>query len=269
MFEHVVLRGAELEQPGAPVTVGQIAEALLYYQKAHLIIDSGTLMCLAKQIGFDTLRILLKRPELSSVYCPEMLGIPTTSYGVTKYHSFATIMAAGSEPRLEPIDVTLTRQFERQGFDRSESKKFSKWFSESVKVRKFSGDHFVKGGIPAAARQDLGDSSYILSAVRQILNANGEVANFDDLKFEVLATELGCCIFSNIDYESLNRQRVRDELSPLSDEGILSILLQARADVALAAHYGGGFCYFGDNIVDYPHPLFRVVAAHEFERRVA
>jgi hypothetical protein len=40
MFKHVGKRRAET---GSPVTVGRIAEAILYYRKVHLVMDRGTL----------------------------------------------------------------------------------------------------------------------------------------------------------------------------------------------------------------------------------
>ncbi len=52
MFEHIVLRRAE---GGLPVSAGQIAEALLYYQKVHVFIDRETLFYLIRQIGIPSL----------------------------------------------------------------------------------------------------------------------------------------------------------------------------------------------------------------------
>jgi len=52
MFEHIVLRRTE---GGLPISVGQIAEALLYYQKVHLFIDRGTLFNPPTTTGRTTL----------------------------------------------------------------------------------------------------------------------------------------------------------------------------------------------------------------------
>lgn len=50
MFESIVLRKSET---GQNISAGQIAEALLYYQKVHLVLCTGTLIKLLKQIGIN------------------------------------------------------------------------------------------------------------------------------------------------------------------------------------------------------------------------
>jgi hypothetical protein len=65
MFDHVVLRRAG---GGQTLSAGQIAEALLYYQKVHLVIDRGTLLGLVRQIGMSQLLRLLQRQDFSAVY---------------------------------------------------------------------------------------------------------------------------------------------------------------------------------------------------------
>ena len=79
MFEHLILRKAE---NGLPISVGQIAEGLLYYQKVHLFIDRGTLLRLVEQIGTSRILTILRRPEVTAVYCEETLGTRTDSVGV-------------------------------------------------------------------------------------------------------------------------------------------------------------------------------------------
>ena len=131
MFEHIVLRRAE---GGLPISAGHIAEALLYYQKAHLFIDRGTLFNLIQQIGIGRILTLLRRAELSAVYCEEMLGTHTGSVGVSQFHNYVAITLAGHEDvgQLRTPLERLQYDLERQGIPKTEAKRFSRAFLDLV-----------------------------------------------------------------------------------------------------------------------------------------
>ena len=63
------------------------------------------------------------------------------------------------------------------------------------------------------------------------------------LRFDVVDTELGAYVFDDIDFAAINarRQALIPALEPLTVAHLLSQILDARADLALAAHYGGDF----------------------------
>ncbi|MDC6134168.1 hypothetical protein [Burkholderia gladioli] len=242
MFEHVVLRRAEA---GSPVTAGQIAEALLYYQKVHLVIDRGTLFQLVKQVGIDRLKLLLKRPELSAVYCEENLATHTTPVGVTQFHDFLAFTLTGDQnTKLNSPEERTAHQLERQGIPRKIAREFSKWFTNRVPIRKYTGNPFVKGGIPAAAKLDLSDAEFVREAIRQAIAASSEGQIVDDgLQFELMHTEQGYCAFSNIDFDAINTRRAKmvPPLEPVTVAHLLGNILDARADLAMASYYGGDF----------------------------
>jgi hypothetical protein len=242
MFEHVVLRRAE---GGSPVTAGQIAEALLYYQKVHVVIDRGTLFQLVKQVGIDHLKLLLKRPELTAVYCEENLATHTKSVGVTQFHDYLAFSLAGDQStKLNSPEERTAYELERQGTPRKVAREFSKWFTNRVPMRKYTGNHFVKGGIPAAARRDLSDAEFVRDAIRQAVAALSEGQTVDDsFQFELMHTEQGYCAFSNIDFDAINTRRADmvPPLEPVTVAYLLSNILDARADLAMASYYGGDF----------------------------
>ncbi|MFM0350318.1 hypothetical protein [Paraburkholderia sp. RL17-347-BIC-D] len=242
MFEHVVLRRAE---GGAPVTAGQIAESLLYYQKVHVVIDRGTLFQLVKQISIDNLKLLLKRPELSAVYCEENLGTHTKSVGVTQFHDYVAFSLSGDQStKLNSPEERTAYELERQGTPRKVAREFSKWFTSRIPMRKYTGNHFVKGGIPAAARLDLSDTDFVRDAIRQAIAASSDGQTLDDgLQFELMRTEQGYCAFSNIDFDAINKRRADmvPPLEPVTVAHLLSNILDARADLAMASYYGGDF----------------------------
>jgi len=243
MFDHVVLRRAE---GGQPVSAGQIAEALLYYQKVHLVIDRGTLLGLVNQIGMPLLLVLLQRQDFSAVYCEEILGTSTDSVGAFQIHSLVAFTLA-SDPTagdLKTVEDRVRFDLERAGLPKTEARRFTKAFLDRVPVRRFSGNHFVEGGITEAAKRDVLDTEYTKEAVRRILQViPGGYATGPELKFDVIESKLGIHIFTNIDFEAINRKRAASVLpeDPLTPAHLLSNILEARADLALASFYGGDF----------------------------
>lgn len=243
MFDRVVLRRAE---NGSLVTVGQIAEALLYYQSVHLVLDPGTLMELACQVGLARLKELLELPQVSAVFCEEALGTFTNKVGVTEFHDFAAATFTGHEKgQLPTPHDRIVLQLERKGFAPKAARKFSLWFVGKVVARKLSGNHFVKGGITEAARIDLGDDTYMQAAIRQaIIHADDRYFSRNEpLSIELLRSPIGVCAFTDIDFGKINAHRgakvpPQDAVTMAS---LLTTILEARADLAMASHYSGDF----------------------------
>lgn len=243
MFEHIVLRRAE---GGHPISVGQIAEALLYYQKVHIFIDRGTLFQLIKQLGINRVLTLLDRTEVSAVYCEETLGTQTHAVGVSHYHNYVAFRLAGHEQvgQLKSPAERMQYELERQSVSKSDAKRFTKQFLARVPIRKFSGNHFLQGGITDAAKSDLLDLNFAKQAIRHaIAVTDGGYLLGDELKLEIIDTDVGFYIFTNIDLDSINSRRTQNAppTEPLTMAHVLSNILDARADLALASFYGGDF----------------------------
>jgi hypothetical protein len=243
MFEHVVLRRAE---GGFPISAGQIAEALLYYQKLQIVIDRGTLFKLIEQIGTGRLLTLLRRTEVSAVYCEEMLATHTELVGVTPRHNYIAFFLSGNKDvgEIKSPGDRLQFELERQGVLKSEARNFVKHFLDRVPIRKLSGEHFLSGGITAAAKRDLLDIEFTKKAFRHaIASTEGGYLVGDDLSLEIVDTEKGFFVFTNVDFDSINGQRAQagPSFDPLTVAHLLNNLLEARADLALASFYGGDF----------------------------
>ena len=90
MFEKIVLRRSE---SGYPVSAGQIAQALLYYQRLHIFIDPEALLNLLKKIGPEQMIDLLQRSNVTAVYCEELTAVGTDHGRIESLpkHQFATL----------------------------------------------------------------------------------------------------------------------------------------------------------------------------------
>lgn len=241
MFESIVLRRSE---SGQTVSAGQIAEALLYYQKVHLVLDRGTLFSLVRQIGTDWTLTLLRRPDVSAVYCEETIGTHTESVGAFQIHTCVAFTLAGHKDQSLPTPLDRLRyEMERLGLEKKQAKTFSKRFLELAPVRKLSGNHFLKNGIPEAATEDILDPAYSKSAVKSIISSvPGGYDPGDALKFDAIKSELGINVFTNIDFKLINENRAKiPNQDPLTTAHLLSSIQDVRVDLALASHYGGDF----------------------------
>lgn len=223
MFEHVVLRRAE---HGDPISIGEIVEALLYYQRVHVVIDRGTLFGWVKQVGPDQVLSLLRRSDLSAVYCEEMLGTRTEGIGPLQIHNLVAFTLAGHDGvgRLKNTDERLAYEFERLPIDRSAARRFTTQFLRRVPVRKLSGSHFVPEGVSAAAKRDLLDAVFVKNAVRRLVSlAPCGYELGEAYKFDIIDTELGMYVFHDIDIEGVNARRAA--LSPTVEPLTIAYLL--------------------------------------------
>lgn len=243
MFESVVLRRSE---SGSPISAGQVCEALLFYQRVHLVFDRGTLIQLAKQIGLSSLLVLLRRHEVSAVYCEEILCTITNSVGSQQVHSFAGFTMVGHDTTKKFTTTNEATQYtlEQAGFTKSESKSFAKEFHKIVPTRKITGEFFLKGGITNAANDDLKDTTFLTKAVDEIIRKTPGIPEVDHpIKFETWHTELGFYVITNLNFRAINdwRSNATPKLDPITPANLLSGILDARADLALASFYGGDF----------------------------
>jgi len=242
LFEHVVLRKAN---DGNPISAGNIAEALLYYQKVHLFIDRNTLFGLIRQLGANEVLSLVARHDLSAVYCEEMLGTQTQTFGATEFHSVASFRLAGTpDTELKTPHERMQAELEFKSIvPKSDAKRFADQFFKRVPIRRFTGNHFVKDGIHELAFLDFLDVDYLKQALRTaIAIIPGGYDAGDEFKVEIFKSDTnGVSIFTNIDFDSINKRREKfdSNLEALKLPLLLTNIIDARADIVLSSFYGG------------------------------
>jgi hypothetical protein len=243
MFDHVLIRRSV---DGSVITAGQIAEALFYYQKVQLFLDTGTVQGLVKQLGIGQFLSLLARHDVSAVYCEEILGTHTEAIGVMQAHNFVAVSISGNVTAgdLKNPEDRLEYRLIADGIPKKDAKKFTKYFFDRVPIKKLSGNHFTKGGVTVAAQRDLLDAEFLKQAVPRAVAQMEGYDPGDNISFDVINTELGNFVSTNIDFDAINNRRLQgqpDLNGSLTVAHILSSVLDARADLALASHYGGDF----------------------------
>jgi hypothetical protein len=243
LFEKIVLRRSEV---GSALTVGEIAEAILFYQNVHLVLDYGSLIGLIKKIGMPTLLSLLSRPNVSAVYCEETLGTRTDTVGPLQIHEFVAFMFAGDQTvgQLKGIKKRLEHIVERQGYKKKQAQKLVERFRRHVPIKKLSGDYFVTGGIVNSALADINDQDFIHEAMRRVLSRqiDSELVSKDFI-FQVSPLGKQFQIITNIDFDLINSKGKQNAIedSNITPAHFINNVLEARSDTVLASHYGGDF----------------------------
>jgi hypothetical protein len=244
MFEKIVLRRSET---GPGLTLGDIAEALLFYEKVHVVLDVWSLKSLVDSLGTRELLALLARKRITAFYAEDMLLTQNEVVGSLQYHWFDSGAISGKPGDERPRSGRkgrLAMMLEINGHAPREARNLAERLLAHVRMNRLSSDYFVTGGIPKAAMADLADADYVRAAIRRVLQDTiGFEAFADDLRFEVILVSPKFLVRTNIDFELGNaRRKILDpKLEAVSESNLLGGLVDARADTTLASYYGGDF----------------------------
>jgi hypothetical protein len=92
-MERVVLRRGIGE--GSNLSLGRLAECLLYYGKTQIILDQGSMSALIGNIDPDILCDLHDDGMIELIYVPQLFARYSEVHGRTSKHSFAYIEMVG------------------------------------------------------------------------------------------------------------------------------------------------------------------------------
>ncbi|WBM72934.1 hypothetical protein OH773_22080 (plasmid) [Buttiauxella sp. WJP83] len=243
MFESIVLKRSI---DGPPITVGEIAEALLFYQSIHIVMDTSTLLGLIRSIGFHNVIKLLAYPDVRTTYVEEFIGVYSdTTNGWTEYALTSAYVCGGKNcGELKSWKKRLEYMIARQGHSKTEVDNFIERFRRHVTIKKLNSDHFIKGGIISAANEDLNDGEYVSSATRIIIGSlpfNENVV--DNFYYKVLPSQGKFRVSTNIDFVNINNLQkiLHPDAGEYTPADIAAGILSASYGLILAAHYGGDF----------------------------
>ncbi|MBY0417376.1 MAG: hypothetical protein K2W88_04860 [Pararheinheimera sp.] len=234
MFEKIVLRRSV---DGPPITIGEIAEALIFYQKIHLILDYPSLFGIIEKIGMPNLLKLLSLPEVTTTYIEELPAVHTQKSIYGNEYDIGAMIVAGHEDVgvFQSRSKRLAFRLERHGYKKEEAKKYTERFRRCVTYKKLGDDFYVKGGIFNEARADLFNKEYVTEASKIIVqNMLGNVKLPEEFSFNIRKTENTFSISTNLDFKNL----LSDRFTPAH---IASELYNATIGLIFAGHYGGDF----------------------------
>lgn len=239
MFDSIVLNRS-IDKPA--LTAGEIAEALIFYQSIHLVLDTSSLLSLVKEIGPHNLIKLISLPDVKTTFIEEFVGVysENTENG-TEYALISAFFSGDdSKGEIKSWKKRLEHLIFKKGFSKTEAANFVERFRRLVTIKKLSSDHFISGGVINAARRDLNDHDYVSSAARIIvgdLMPNADIPH--NFIYKITPSKETFRIYTNINFDHINKSAPK--MGPATPATIAAAILSASYGLILAAHYGGDF----------------------------
>ena len=243
MFERVVLRRS---LDGPAITAGEIAEALLFYQNVHIVLDYSSLVGLVKTIGMRNILSLLSLPDVKATYIEEITGTHTEQTPSGPEYSLVAFTFTGHQDvgHLKSRKKRLEYVLHRQGYKKSEAKRYVERFRRCVNYKRLEDDFYVNGGVIAAARVDLLNNEYVSEASKVVAQRLLDIQSLPaDFFFHVNSMGEKFKVSTNLDFDLVSKvQQAKDKnAGDYTPAHVASELLNASIGLIFAGHYGGDF----------------------------
>lgn len=242
MFDSVTFRRSEAGSQ-AFMDLGALAEALLFYRQANLLLDTSNLSHLLKSIGPSTTQRLVTSTGVRPLLVWDALGVKT-DHGALPVHDFVQFQLAGSEEKglINSKTERVKHLFERSLGKSSATNKAAIEFAKIAKVQKISEGVTDSRGLPSLAGADLDNPDFVRRAIA--LSLKDKVPNAvigDSWRFIPHRLENGFFIETDLDFDRLNEEYRKIwpvEHSTLTPAFLLADLLEAHAGLHFASLYG-------------------------------
>lgn len=239
MFEKIVLRRSE---QGKVITLGELAQAMFFYEQVHIVFERDTLINLVRAIGTFNVLALLDRKNISAVYMEDDLAVPNLSLAYKHFNfSSFTIVGNSTSATLPTPEDRLTYQMTQWcNLTKSTAYRFAVNFFKKVRVRKYDSDYFVSKGIINAAKLELTDTPLLHETARTLLVHFLGTQEIGAFKIEAKPTSKGFTIDTDIDFSQKRFQNlITNNTEPLTLPYLLLQILMAKSDNLISAFYDG------------------------------
>lgn len=234
MLNSLVMRPTSLLEPG--LDIGNLAEALLFYQTTHLLLREGQITELTQAIGIDTLLALV---EDGHGQIKVVRNIPATHASNTqgeRIYDYVVVEALRSDGELRSPKEIITAAFLKATGRPGKSRRAAERFLRVGSVLDINEGQPEKEWISELARKDIEDPAYVRSAIGAVLTVLLGGSSPLDWQFEINRTPEGLRIKSNLDFAAITARHRSlfggsHEISPAI---IADFLHQATVDLVLA-----------------------------------
>lgn len=219
------------------VDLGEIAEALLFYGKVHLVLSEGELTELVHKAGLDTTLALVEGGHSRIMLLRE--GAATHAVGPPggETYDFITWQRARTKDQLRDSQEIVSEAFFRATQRKGQSRRAAQRFLRNASVEGLSDPATNRSSVCDLSRQDVQDSQYVQLAVAEALTTiTGELPP-PGWRFEVVPGGDRLRVLTNLDFETLTA-RVQARFGAdhnLTPALLLDFMHQARVDLHLAA----------------------------------
>lgn len=242
MLQQIVLRRL-IDHTGS-IDLGMLAESLMFYQKTVLVCDRGSLGAFTQSIGIHNVIRLIDDFGLHLSYIPSITSTLSKSLGPLRFHDFGQIQLVTKSGKPFRAQEDAIQALERAlGNDLDTRKAYLKLVDRLAFPRHPKrGDKFDIG---KAAKIDLSDPKMASDLARIVLShLLPKEAIRPDFHFDLIETNDGLLVNTNLDYQSLNsiyHNYISPKHSSLSNEYLLNMIYDAHVDAYMAANYMSGY----------------------------
>ncbi len=244
MFEGITIRGGQ-SNFDRNIDIGSFAEALLFYQNVHIILDRSNISSLVIGIGIDNLRLLLDGGFCSASFMRDNSGVHTqqiTGTGLSD-HGFVSFELRSSDGKKKGLSnkehiIDALLRAKNTEIPRGKIERLS----ERINVRSTKDLSIDSIGPLQSARKDLDDIEYLRTTVEKLLSIwvpEYELSPRDFIKVESRGERF--LINTNLDFDRLNsfyHQRIPPSHSSITPALLVERVLSTRFDMAFALKYG-------------------------------
>jgi hypothetical protein len=218
---------------------GSLCEALLFFEKAHLLIDMATLSAMVQANFLDHLVMMLKEGYLTGNYSPQVAVLHTDNRGGIREHFFTVVRIGGDQrnPNMRNPEL-LEQQLGRLFDDKAKAKKYYRMLADLI-----SFEDLEDNGVPTLGRKDICDPDIARAVARKALLRYGvPEAEIKFSKIDVLPLDgFKFTIATDIDFERVRQFVPEADRSTFSQNNLFPAISDARLDIGLAARQNAAF----------------------------
>lgn len=244
MFEAICIRRQQPLYTPEALDLGFLAEAMLFYQKIHLITDMDILQQLASACGPALLMEFINEGFLTVSYLPTRTAISEQSWEPPlpsrcgKLYRPVTILGAkerGNENDIWSLEKVAPEIFSKAAGGPGYGRQLGRSFAATVPTIN------VENELSSALTEDLANVAYIEHAVTELLKAIAPTYRLpQDYHFRLSKEGEFYQIDTNIDFQQANESfnktwRVRGVHQFLTHSSLLLYILEVRRDLFFAA----------------------------------
>lgn len=246
MFDNIVIY-RDSNSP-TPLSIGSLAEAMLFYGKVQLLLNGGTLTSLLRQLGPDGIYDLLDRPEIRLSYLKENFGTIGNTTGGLRSMNFGIFEFAGRErKRRHSNTAEIERIVERTLGQSAKSRRLLKALTARMAFPRVEDD-VRPDQLTQGARDELNDDHFVHEAIQTAITTlvptyllphgwHFRVFKLSDGSFSV---------DTNLDMSAINIEHHKTtppEHSSISADYLINFIFESFVGTYLASRYSAEFVH--------------------------
>jgi hypothetical protein len=218
---------------------GVLCESLLFFGKAHLLIDLATLGALINANFLDDLIVMLKAGYLTANYSPQSPVLYTDNKHGLREYIFTVIRISGDQKKRNMRNPEqMESQLIRMCNDKTAAKRHFRELADLISFEDV-GDN----GVPELGRKDICDPHIAKEVARMALLGKG-IPN-EEIKFSFVdvlpLAENKFTITTDIDFNRLRQFLPEAERATFSQNDLFPMISDARFDIGVAASQNAAF----------------------------